>query len=47
LARPGEPPVPKAIEGAMLEKLMLSMSNHYNDTTKVLDLSSFHKVEGK
>ena len=42
-----DPPVPKTIEGDLLEKLVTVMSALYNTDMMVLDLSAFHKNEGK
>ena len=42
-----DPPVPKSIEGDLLEKLVTVMSALYNTDMMVLDLSAFHKNEGK
>lgn len=41
-----DPPVPKVIEGALLEKLVTVMSGLYDTDMHMLDLSSFHKNEG-
>ncbi|KAF6034901.1 hypothetical protein EB796_006793 [Bugula neritina] len=39
------PPVPKVVEGALMEKLLSTMNELYNIENKVLDLSALHKHE--
>ncbi|XP_067940028.1 nuclear RNA export factor 1-like [Watersipora subatra] len=46
LVKQQDPPVPKVLEGELLEKLLTTMSNLYDTESKVLDLSSLHKNEG-
>lgn len=42
-----DPPIPKVIEGDMLEKLIVTMSGLYDSENKVLDLSALHKNAGE
>ena len=41
-----DPPIPKVLEGDLLEKLLKTMSSLYDTDNRVLDLSALHKNDG-